>query len=396
MTTTPPPADDTSTWVAGCLLFLVGSVVINFGQTVIRLSHITTTPHDAEGWKRYKATLLWCGGLALFASGDLANLAGLNLAAQSLLEALGSVQFISNMVFSVTLLGERLKRRHVVSTALIVLGNVLIVAWGDHKSQKMTLTLVTRLVSSHVFLVYLAVVYSLALAIGLTEYFSRSTATAARRAGWGAALYAVSSAMVGANSVMVIKALSGLVETYITSPEADRKPPTVRLVLTLALTVVIAMAHIVFWLTRLNSALRRYEALFIIPLLQVCWICFTVTSGGIFFGEFTSLSPRQILGFTGGVGVVILGVLVLIPAGPHTPSVLGGGRVGPRGRRQHEVADRAFERGFGQAKVLLEAGELDDEEYDTMARMLVRSWKAQRQEIIRQLAVEEEEGLRGE
>jgi len=105
-----------------------------------------------------------------------------------------------NLFFSVYLLGESLKRRHVASTLLIVVGNVLIVAWGDHQRQKITLTLVLKLVASPPFLVYMSVVYSLAIAIGTAEYCSRSKKGAQGNAGMGALSYALSSAMVPPHS----------------------------------------------------------------------------------------------------------------------------------------------------------------------------------------------------
>lgn len=89
--TTPPPDDPPDkSWILGCMIYLCGSVVINLGHTLIRLSHVKSQRGPGV-W----ATVLWLAGFGLFASGDVVNLAGLNLAAQSLLEALGSVQFIS-------------------------------------------------------------------------------------------------------------------------------------------------------------------------------------------------------------------------------------------------------------------------------------------------------------
>lgn len=90
--TTPAPDDptDDGTWIGGCALYVCGSIIINFGHCVIRLSHV-----KAEDGTSMWTNLLWVGGFMLFASGDVVNIAGLNMAAQSLLEALGSVQFIS-------------------------------------------------------------------------------------------------------------------------------------------------------------------------------------------------------------------------------------------------------------------------------------------------------------
>lgn len=91
-TTTPPPPDGPSDngWIGGCIFYLCGSIIINLGHTVIRLSHVKSQS-GVGMW----STVLWVVGFGLFASGDVVNLAGLNMAAQSLLEALGSVQFIS-------------------------------------------------------------------------------------------------------------------------------------------------------------------------------------------------------------------------------------------------------------------------------------------------------------
>jgi hypothetical protein len=170
---------------------------------------------------------------------------------------------------------------------------------------------------------------------------------AAERAGLRPVLYAISSAMPGANCIMVFKALSGLLHTYIhdrptptptptptpiptpihaltpeaagswwlmtSSSEADTKlvphavfawgasPPLHgaqhgKVLWAIVLVFLVGMLHMVFWLHRLNAALRRYQALFIIPLFQASWIIFTVVSGGIFFGEFLELAPRQIVG----------------------------------------------------------------------------------------------------
>ena len=190
---------------------------------------------------------------------------------------------------------------------------------------------------------------------------------AAERAGLRPVLYAISSAMPGANCIMVFKALSGLLHTYIhdrptptptptptpptptptptpnpiptpiyaltpeaagswllmtSSSEADTKlvphavfawgasPPPLgaqhgKVLWAIVLVFLVGMLHMVFWLHRLNAALRRYQALFIIPLFQASWIIFTVVSGGIFFGEFLELAPRQIVGTS------------LIPIYPH-------------------------------------------------------------------------------
>jgi hypothetical protein len=57
---------------------------------------------------------------------------------------------------------------------------------------------------------------------------------------------------------MVIKALMGLVDTYLANKTPDQKPPPQRVVLSLILIALLALLHISFWITRLNGALKRY------------------------------------------------------------------------------------------------------------------------------------------
>lgn len=69
-----------------------------------------------------RATGLWLAGFGLFAAGDVVNLMGLNMAAQSLLEALGSIQFVSNLIFSSLLLKEKLSELFSVGAINFSLG----------------------------------------------------------------------------------------------------------------------------------------------------------------------------------------------------------------------------------------------------------------------------------
>lgn len=55
-------------------------------------------------------------------------------ASQSLLTGLGSVQFISNLVFVVLVLKEKVPRRCVLATFLIVVGNIILIVFGSKES----------------------------------------------------------------------------------------------------------------------------------------------------------------------------------------------------------------------------------------------------------------------
>ena len=62
----------------------------------------------------------------------------------------------------------------------------------------------------------------------------------------------------------------------------------------------------------MNSALKRYDGLFIIPVIQLCWTCLAIVGGGIFFQEFVLFSATQWVGFVVGLAFVFGGVWVLM------------------------------------------------------------------------------------
>merc|ERR1712167_436330 len=58
-----------------------------------------------------------------------------------------------------------------------------------------------------------------------------------------------------------------------------------------------------FWLYRLNEALQRFSALYIIAVMQSMWMTNSIVGGGIFFEEFVHESTGNILLFALGVSV---------------------------------------------------------------------------------------------
>lgn len=124
--------------------------------------------------------------------------------------------------------------------------------------------------------------------------------------------YAAVSAMIGTCSVTIGKALSGIVLQAF-----DRNSPgelnTIWPYLLLALFVIITA----FWLYRMNSALKKYDAMFIIPVLQALWLLFAVLNGGIFYEEFADLSLLYNFLFGSGIVILLFGVSIFSPRVPE-------------------------------------------------------------------------------
>ncbi|CAN0194380.1 unnamed protein product, partial [Ectocarpus fasciculatus] len=94
--------------------------------------------HSGGAWEQqppseWMATALWYLGAVLLVAGSLVNFASFGFAPQSLLASLGSVQFISNVVFGKVILREMVTRRIILGTATIILGNTLTLCFSPHQ-----------------------------------------------------------------------------------------------------------------------------------------------------------------------------------------------------------------------------------------------------------------------
>jgi magnesium transporter len=86
-----------SLWWLGALLYVTGSIIINLGSNLIRKNHTMYTKETKPPFfKQWLALVGW----SLFGLGNVLNFVAFMFAAQSLCAALGSVQFVSNLIFA--------------------------------------------------------------------------------------------------------------------------------------------------------------------------------------------------------------------------------------------------------------------------------------------------------
>jgi len=117
-------------------------------------------------------------------------------------------------------------------------------------------------------------------------------------------LYTMSSALVGTQSAVYAKCLSSMVVLSTTGKSQVANWFT-------WVVLILWSFFMVFWLIRMNTALRRFDGGFIIPLLQVLWIIGCISCGGIFFQEFWGFNWKKWLLFSDGIICVCIGVYLL-------------------------------------------------------------------------------------
>ena len=390
-----------SNWMLGLILNLIGSVLINGGTNLIKLAHNyharytalnesrttdtnnSSSSHsnshekndgtenssssilhynrsDQTSEKRPKARSgrwVYISGILTFSLGSLVNFMSFGFAPQSLLAALGSAQFVSNVAFGAFLLGERVTRRTLLATVTIVSGNMMVVCSfsgisafqnsgegnigdgqrldipnnnvlssesydvGEVKSYEDEIVVDSiRNNFDMAFVLFTIILFSCGFLIRRLYRRMHDRVLAGESVRMSGLVIPISfaaySAMFGAQSILLAKCLSMLIKARVNgSIEEDLG------LLERALFILWCLPT-AFWLSQLNRALAMFDGLIIIPLMQVCWMFFSILSGGVFFKEFHSFKWVEIQLFCIGVLIVFYGVYLLFP-----PNVISGGEI---------------------------------------------------------------------
>eukprot|EP00002_Diphylleia_rotans_P020896 TRINITY_DN4064_c0_g1_i2.p1 TRINITY_DN4064_c0_g1~~TRINITY_DN4064_c0_g1_i2.p1 ORF type:complete len:424 (+),score=85.60 TRINITY_DN4064_c0_g1_i2:60-1331(+) len=295
-------------WVLGMGLNFVGSVIINLGTNLMKYSHTLYDTIELDSVPQCHRPS-WISGMAIFFVGNIVNFFSFGYAAQSLLACTGSIQFVSNVAFAYFLLKEEVTRRVIEGTAVIVLGNTFTLLFASHESRNYSVDELYNMYMKRPFVIYIVLVFL--LAASLARFYHKLSLL--QEHDWNQhrvlkqiGCYSATSAMIGSLGVLLAKSLSQLLRTTILGDN--------QFVYFFTYFVFIGWLLLsAFWMERLNSGLRLFPSMIVVPALQVFWTVFSILSGGIYFDEFSKFSWAQTFGFTSGVLIIISGVYHLAP-----------------------------------------------------------------------------------
>lgn len=284
-------------WVQGTILNVCGSVLVNLAANLLKLSHnvdesdkISPSKQDSmpgitdalnhgvlrqycfcpQGAFTFSSKHYWRLGAFLFAAGSIINFFSLSMAAQSLLATLGGVQFVSNIFFAGCILGEKVTKRGLIATGVIVLGLMLAVSFSDHKSTRYSASGLIALYD-RTYITFIACVVTLIVIAEGTYLLYTAREKAGEPLMFSSIIrpvtYSIVSATVGTQSVLQSKCLAELLRTDIAVDKNTGNDPFANALFYIVLTAfLLGMA---FWLYRLNNALKLFDGLVIIPIIQV-------------------------------------------------------------------------------------------------------------------------------
>eukprot|EP00451_Oxyrrhis_marina_P033168 CAMPEP_0204375172 /NCGR_PEP_ID=MMETSP0469-20131031/49053_1 /ASSEMBLY_ACC=CAM_ASM_000384 /TAXON_ID=2969 /ORGANISM="Oxyrrhis marina" /LENGTH=444 /DNA_ID=CAMNT_0051365823 /DNA_START=5 /DNA_END=1336 /DNA_ORIENTATION=- len=299
-----------SKFFEGVLINICGSTVINVGTNFIKYGG--------------KAKPL---GIAMFGVGNVITFASFSFAPQSVLASISAVQFISNVVVSYLLFNERPTTRVWVGTAVIILGNVLIVLCSpgvddtvssedlltDYwKGQARRYIFAAALVGFWVLFVLFGCSYRLsALPVAFCRWLKidERDKPFLNRTLLPAIIFVNMSALAGAQSVVHGKVVSTQLSEMASSSDSSKYDGLGYLVV----VILFWAAMISLWMVQLGRALQIFNGVFVIPLTQACWIAWSIVSGGVTFNEFDGFVWYTALGFCVGVALLFLGIVAMAP-----------------------------------------------------------------------------------
>ncbi|KAM3253439.1 putative magnesium transporter NIPA8 isoform X1 [Capsicum annuum] len=320
-------------WVVGAVINLFGSIAINFGTNLLKLGHDEREKHSVLGNEgtNVKSTMKpiiyfqkWRVGILFFAIGNCLNFISFGYAAQSLLAALGSIQFVSNIAFAYFVLNKTVTINVLVATAFIVLGNIFLVAFGNHQSPVYTPEQLAEKYSNMTFLLYcltLVLVVALHHSIYKRGELMLSVPMNESKPYWHMLLpfsYAVVSGAVGSCSVLFAKSLSNMLRLSMSSGYSLHSWFTYSMLLLFLSTAG-------FWMARLNEGLSFFDAILIVPMFQITWTFFSICTGFVYFQEYQVFDALRTTMFILGMISVFVGISLLAP--DESKVISAGGEV---------------------------------------------------------------------
>lgn len=309
-------------WITGAVINVFGSIGINFGTNLLKLGHnqrerlaLLEAP-ECGAKSDFKPIIhfqSWRVGMLIFALGNCLNFISFGYAAQSLLAALGSVQFISNVAFAYFVLEEKVTGRVLLATVFIVFGNIFLVGFGNHQSPVFTPEQLMDKYTNHIFLLYCL---GLLLIVAVNHYLYRRGEILISifgrhnvRSYWHQLLplsYAIVSGAVGSHSVLFAKSLSSLLRLTMSGNSQLYGWFTYSMLFLFLCTAA-------FWMARLNDGLALFDGILIVPMLQIAWTFFSIFTGFIYFQEYQVFNTLRTSMFLIGISLIFAGISLLAP-----------------------------------------------------------------------------------
>lgn len=279
-------------WYIGVLISSTASFMGTGGKLLLKYSHNVQDASDGESSKRSKIAL-WIGFACIFIFNPILDLVSYHFAEQSILSPLSALSILWATLFSPYFLQEKLTRRDMIGSALIIVGVVIVIVAGDHNSKEYSVRDVIDHYHSSSFVIYILIEASLFSAMIAHMVYGREGKLKN-------VCYGLIGGVIGGNFYMVkcTVVLFGHIadiwehhETYFI----------------FAGTIFCTVGGVAF----LNKALKRDDAITVIPLYESALILNGSISAIAFWHAWDNFAKWQLALFPFGPLVSLGGVIIL-------------------------------------------------------------------------------------
>ena len=252
---------------------------------------------------------------------------------------LAALTLIWNIFMSARFLGETYTRFDVYATATIFFGTVITIIYADHQEEAFTLEELKALYRRSKMVVYSVLMplfigahYAGTVFVGRAQAAQPPRCTSNKWKQLQMVCYAGFAGSIGGQSLLFAKSTVELIKDAMGGQGVFKE-----------LETYVIMGMMVFCLYNqimfLNGGLKRFDALYVVPVYQAYWIISGTLGGLVYFKEFDTMSNTAFAAFVIGVSVTIGGVLLLTrsrpAAGRGGPGPGRGGRGGGGGAYEH-------------------------------------------------------------
>ncbi|KGN43231.1 probable magnesium transporter NIPA6 isoform X1 [Cucumis sativus] len=248
------------------------------------------------GGYTYLLEPLWWAGMITMIIGEIANFVAYIYAPAVLVTPLGALSIIVSAVLAHFLLKERLQKMGVVGCLSCIVGSVIIVIHAPQEHTPDSVEEIWDLATQPAFLVYIAAIASLVLALML--YFEP------RYGHVNILVYLGICSLMGSLTVMSIKAIGIAIRLTLEGISQVAYPQT-------WLFVTVAVVCVITQLNYLNKALDTFNAALVSPVYYAMFTTLTIIASAIMFKDWSGQNASTIVSELCGFVTVLSGTIIL-------------------------------------------------------------------------------------
>ena len=309
--------EESDLWLFGVILSIVSSILSNLGVNTQKWSMIREAKRKPEDRRAYVCQPFYLLGVLMIFIGSLGDFVALGMAPQSLVTPVGGMTIVANLFFASMWLRERLGTRDIIGTFFVVAGVVSTAFAADKSKKEYTLDCLLDLYQRPNMLIYaggffglFVVLYTIQRKLGkMRRQCEEEGELSPKYVRWmklHSVLPPTLSGLVGAQSILFAKCTMELLKKAFFFQEYEHFEHVA------TYAIILAMFFCVFsQLHWLAVGLHDFDAVLMVPVFQCFLISGAVLGGAVYFEDFKYLPMQNIVIFSCGVGVTVIGVVML-------------------------------------------------------------------------------------